>query len=488
MKDKKNIDRLFQELFKDFEAEPTEQVWKNIQTSLKEEKKERKIIPIWFRNSGIAAAFFLGLFTLTTLLNTNSGNKDGIVLGTNPLDKSLEQNTIISVKKGEPEINPSSLKINSKSVVTTIKKTFRNYEKNTPIILQSKPMANKEANKSNSSLHITKNNTPLEEYKIVSEQNALENKLVQTEKSIKTKLNASDPFLNETAQKDILDTKKETLFVQANSSNTKEQTLTLEFPNELDELLKKKEAEESKKNSIVLNQKNKWQITPNVAQLYLNANSGGSPIDDQLSDYDRKSNNSLSYGIGVQYAVYNKIVLRTGINKVVLGYDTDNVMYSTGLTANNLTNISYSSDNAIKFINETDYNSLSPSEKVIQNTNTGTINQKMGYYEIPLELSYSILDKKFVINLIGGLSTLFLNENTILLVSSQSKIELGEAKNLSKVHFSTNFGLGFKYQLIKSFQLSFEPVLKYQFNAFSKDSNNFSPLYIGLYSGVSYKF
>ena len=35
MNDKKNIDRFFQERFKDFEMYPNEQVWENIQTELK---------------------------------------------------------------------------------------------------------------------------------------------------------------------------------------------------------------------------------------------------------------------------------------------------------------------------------------------------------------------------------------------------------------------------------------------------------------------
>ena len=35
MKEKKNIDRLFQEKFKDFEHTPKEDVWKNIAEKLK---------------------------------------------------------------------------------------------------------------------------------------------------------------------------------------------------------------------------------------------------------------------------------------------------------------------------------------------------------------------------------------------------------------------------------------------------------------------
>ncbi|MBC8883582.1 hypothetical protein H9X57_09985 [Flavobacterium piscinae] len=40
MKDKKNLDRLFQEQFKDFEEIPPEIVWKNIEAELTKKKKE----------------------------------------------------------------------------------------------------------------------------------------------------------------------------------------------------------------------------------------------------------------------------------------------------------------------------------------------------------------------------------------------------------------------------------------------------------------
>ena len=41
MKEKKNIDRIFQEKFKDFEKEPSEKVWSSIASKL-DEKEEKK--------------------------------------------------------------------------------------------------------------------------------------------------------------------------------------------------------------------------------------------------------------------------------------------------------------------------------------------------------------------------------------------------------------------------------------------------------------
>ena len=96
--------------------------------------------------------------------------------------------------------------------------------------------------------------------------------------------------------------------------------------------------------------------------------------------------------------------------------------------------------------------------------------------------------KKIGISLIGGISTLFLDENKVSLISSETNLKLGEANNLNAMHFSSNIGLGFKYNFVKSFQLNFEPMVKYQLNTFSNNSATTKPVLIGLYSGISYRF
>jgi len=58
MSNKKNIDDLFKEGFKNFEASPSPKVWSAIQAKL-EEKEERKVIPLWFKLAGVAALLAL---------------------------------------------------------------------------------------------------------------------------------------------------------------------------------------------------------------------------------------------------------------------------------------------------------------------------------------------------------------------------------------------------------------------------------------------
>jgi len=73
MKIKKNIDDLFKERFENLEVSPSPEVWKNIQTKLKEED-DRKVIPIWIKLSGIAALLVL-FFTIGNFLLNDSLNQ-----------------------------------------------------------------------------------------------------------------------------------------------------------------------------------------------------------------------------------------------------------------------------------------------------------------------------------------------------------------------------------------------------------------------------
>ena len=472
MKEKKNIDRLFQEQLRDFEATPDNQVWLNIEAELKKDKK-RKVIPLWLRYSGIAAAFLLGLFILNTNQMFNSKKENPIVLNS----KNSSNKKQINPRNGSNKVLiAGNSKENSKHkkeiIITNFSKPVVKDEKEIKPHNSSNALGVNKKNQNNADVFLPKDNLSINQPELKSDNN----RTLNPEKNGVENSNSLASTPNQTLEKKNL---------KENEESQKQPSINPESPNELEEILKAKSAQ---KKAVASNSKNKWQITPNIAPVYLNANSGGSPIDEQLSDYEKKSDNSLSFGLGIRYAVNNKLAIRTGVNKVVLGYNTNNVLYSTGLTANNLKNVQYPSDNVVKLVNQANYSSYPTFEKEIQKTNTGTLNQKMGYFELPMEVSYAVLDKKFGINLIGGFSTLFLNENTISLVSSQSNIELGQAKNLNQVHFSTNAGLGFKYQILKSFQINLEPMVKYQLNTFSNDSGDFKPLFIGLYSGISYGF
>ncbi|MBA3987230.1 MAG: outer membrane beta-barrel protein, partial [Flavobacteriales bacterium] len=118
----------------------------------------------------------------------------------------------------------------------------------------------------------------------------------------------------------------------------------------------------------------------------------------------------------------------------------------------------------------------------------GTMSQQMDYFEVPLELKYSLLNSRFGLNMIGGMSTLILSGNEINVNSDGFTTKIGEANNLNTLSFSTNIGLGFDYKLTKRFIFNLEPMFKYQINPYSDTSIDFKPYYLGVYTGFSYRF
>ena len=198
----------------------------------------------------------------------------------------------------------------------------------------------------------------------------------------------------------------------------------------------------------------------------------------------------MSFGVGLEYEVSKKWSLRTGVNTLSLNYNTNDVVFFQDVNAKLMQNVTPSQSGlmlSIQSKNATTSNSINLSGTIVDKFD-GQINQRMGFIEVPLEMSYKLLDKKFGINVIGGMSTLFLNENRISLESNGSVLNIGQANNLNDIHFSSNVGLGFKYTFWKSFQANFQPMFKYQINTFSNDSGNFKPYFVGLYSGVSFSF
>jgi hypothetical protein len=119
---------------------------------------------------------------------------------------------------------------------------------------------------------------------------------------------------------------------------------------------------------------------------------------------------------------------------------------------------------------------------------SGQLEQRFGFLEVPLELEYRIMDKKFGVNVIGGFSTFFLNDNELYAEVNGTSTLIGTANNINSTSFSANFGLGMDYSLSKQWKINLEPMFKYQINTFSNTSGDFRPFFVGVYSGLSFKF
>lgn len=261
--------------------------------------------------------------------------------------------------------------------------------------------------------------------------------------------------------------------------------------NELEKLLREKEAAD-KQTRLADNAVGKWNVKPQVAPVFYNSFSSGSPIDAQFASNTKNFDNDVSYGLGLNYAVNNRFSIRSGVNTVNLNYATQDIQFYAsfdGTTSNVSAKNAKTRNATIVVTTRGEGVADSFSANAMSDGYNGAMVQTTGYIEVPLEISYALLQKRFGLQVIGGVSTLFLNQNKVSVVSTQGlATEVGEAQNLNDVHFSTNVGLGFKYRIFKALEANFEPTLKYQVNTYSRDAGNFKPYFIGLYSGISFSF
>jgi hypothetical protein len=229
----------------------------------------------------------------------------------------------------------------------------------------------------------------------------------------------------------------------------------------------------------------KFSVATIFAPIYFSSFGEGSGVDAQFKNNPSSGNSSYSYGVKVAYQLSDKFSLQSGVNLISLGLTTNNIYVTPGVSVVGFSNLSanplLSRSADISALKE---NALSADN----NESGGSINQIFGYVEIPVEVKYNVTDGKFGINLVGGFSTLLLNRDEVFVETNNFTQSLGSSNNLRSLNFSGNIGLDIDYSIYKNLFINVSPMFKVQTNTFSKNSGSLQPYYLGVYTGLNYKF
>ncbi len=426
MRERKNIDRLYQEKFKDFEATPNEAVWRSISAKLREkEEKKHFVSPLWSRVAGIAAVLtiilLIGDWIFPSQSRSSIANEEVNEGFKNNNFTIAETNNIIPAE-GTPLRKPV-LEVGRKKSDAPSNATVHNEQE------------------------VSSLTTTLKKRKI----SASKNQIAST--SLNNNRSEEDPII-----------RKKSLF----------------------EEIAKKEEEITSQNT-----RKNFEVKTHAAPIYYGNFGKGNFLDPQFNNNNSEGELTYSYGINIAYNISDKIKIRSGVNKVSMSYNTSGIAYQAMAGPVDISSVAYTQTEVqmSDASGRASFNKqpVANGNRAVGSVNSGLLNQKMGFIEVPVELEYNLIDKKFELNLIGGASTLFLDENRVSL-NSGNVSAIGKANNLNEVSFSTNIGLGLDYNLSEKFKLNFEPMLKYQLNTFSSPSSDSQPYYLGIYSGFSFKF
>ncbi len=484
MMGKKNLEQLFKERFKDFQEVPDEKVWSSIEASLDKKKQNKRAIPIWWGLGGVAAALILLLLVLNPF--TEQPVNEQIVTDTENVtvpqesSKSEEADSegsdrgTINSEEQEGELantsngNNSESKNNQATITKADEVTAVSVAENSSSISTTNGLSEKGQ---------TKNNRLIDADALSREQNSSRNSaaiVMNTEES--QEKNSSGP------------SEKDNKVSQDTDKKEKAEKKSI-----YDAMEEQREVEEA----VAASTSGKWSVGPSVAPVYFDASGDGSPVGPDFSSNSKSGKLNLSYGLTVAYEVGKKLKIRSGVHRVNYGYSTNDVLFSSTLRAastDKIANIDYSPNSESIVVQSKDNakkTSTVNSKEIALNTAPsldGKMVQQLGYIEVPLELNYVLMDKKFGVDLIGGVSSLFLVDNAVLLESNDLVTEMGEANNINSLNFSANVGMGLNYKFSPKIRFNVEPVFKYQLNTFSNVSGDFRPYSIGVYSGFSFRF
>ncbi len=462
MKDFKNIDRLFQEKFRDFEQTPSPKVWSNIQATLYgKPKKNRRVLALWF--SGVAAGLAI-LFSINNpFITTKSTNQNNTNTNNVTIDKSNNTTTEITNSTTEnnkttPEINTSLLENSTKNSKTTSPHKTTNVT---------------DRKKSNTTTDFIANTEN-------TKKTFVKNQIVQSQQILaKNTSPISIQKIKKTPKPEFKTTTQSEIPILAENLNSKEQSAR----KSLDNTIVQTDESETKTKS------NKWILSTLAAPVMLNAFDSNSSIDSQFNSNDKQGQISASYGIQLAYKVTDRLIVQSGLHLVDYGYKTFDVFVSPDRYASSYDNISY--DNGADLV-DISADPSSVDNPVVQETRLteakGDLTQVFGYYEIPLEAKYALKKGDFGVNVLGGFSTLILNKNEIYVQSDTFSNKIGEASNLNNINLTGNLGLEFDYKIYQNIHFNVTPMIKVHANTFKKDTGGFNPYAIGVYSGLNFRF
>lgn len=429
MLNKSNIDKLFIDKLKSFQASPDEKVWQKIERKLKK-KKQKKGIPIWWSYSGVAALLTLGFFLFPISDNEFNEIENNVVSSPKQLNIKKE----LLEKKGNRNLN------NANKIYTAEKKI--------------KVSSQKENSSRKKMTHDSKNNFQI----ALLEKNKIKQFIQPITIHIENTFNIIEP------------------------KKLKNKTKGLDFSKEVKDNISMLLNEE-KKNA---KKKKNWSISPLIGLLNSNSYTKSSPVSSSLSN-STKGDYTYSYGLQVSYQLNRKYSVQTGLHFQEISYQNKNLIVA--LSNINSSNINFDTRTNFDMIElnsnvETSGN-ISAANIVSRN---GNLNQRYGYIEIPIEIKYNLIEKNsFKTELIVGASSLFLNENETTL-ETESFSSSGKMNNLNNINFSANIGVIFSYKFDKKWALNFSPMLKSHLNTFNNNSNGFKPYYFGVYSGINLNF
>ncbi len=262
-------------------------------------------------------------------------------------------------------------------------------------------------------------------------------------------------------------------------------------------------------DNIIRKEPGRWSISALVSPTYQSRLGAGD--NEAIANLMASEEAVMSYsgGLALSYKVSKRFSIQSGVYYSSIGKELtgisaysgfENHLYTKGspnfevLTSNGPV---YTENNDIfltdrmggdRITTAYDNNVFDP-EKASLKYIDNSLHQNFSFLELPIILRYKIIDKTLDFNIIGGISSNLLVNNSVYASAEDGKLPVGKTKGLNILTFSSSLGMGMEYNISNNFSLNLEPTFRYYINPFNDiSSSGIHPYSFGVFSGISYRF
>ena len=469
----KNIDDLFRDKLKDLEKAPPAYLLGNILSGAAAARRRRRIL--YWRVASVAAGLLLAFVAGWQISQMNQ--QEG------------QQQVVVS-HEASSEVNQDKKEISDTTTEFPAQKAAEKEEIATVLKKETSLAAStKENHQLAKSTAISKTQpSPVEAMELPEDEIAL----ALPVKTVERLENRSDKYAN------VLRQRKENNQAKERKIQSIDQQIMEQNERQL------KAQNESRK-------KNQWLVGANVSPaVSVNRSSHSAQYASNMLNSSNTSPIDLGAGLSVEYKAGKRWSVQSGIYYAGLEQSSGNIASAgrgeyalsdkgaeyfnapVNIDANKMQ--MNSSAGVIEFksvpvgvvVGNSIEDQLSPSAVMV--TDARFI-QNFQFVEIPLYLRYTVLDARFDVELMGGVSSNVLVGNDTFMDSSSGKLNVGRTQDMQDVSYSGALGLGLKYGLSKRVFLNLEPRVKYYLHSLNNNSAvDYKPYTIGVFTGISYSF
>jgi hypothetical protein len=452
-----------------FSKEPPKELWDKIEITLHPKKKKRRLFFLW----GFAAAVLLVFvgYTIANAPGLNLKPVKGITdIENNKASDAISETEIETIKKVDETFNYNINEDFFSEKHITKEKLLNNVANQNQLSARSSLQNKEEVEKNSARPNIEKiinNKGEKSKYNRGYAQKSKEEKNdALIKKDIVIKLNENEITLNH---------EKEKLYVRNDSISKLTDNALVDLSEGLMAVYK---AVSDSINPSAVNSL-KWSV-----EVLGGLSNTASEASIQGASVNTTSQNDFVYTLKLGYSISDRLVLKSGIGKNVLGQEINNIRYAStdgSLLNTNFQNI-VNNQSILFLVSQESINDFSTLAEV---SNEGTLLQQFDYIQVPLEVSYTLLRaQKFDLSIGVGGHINFLTNNSAFLNNEQ----IGESLGVNATVFGATMNTNVSFELAKKTILFLEPSYNYFEKPIDNNNQTFSNNQLRVLFGLRYKF